>query len=301
MFPIGMILQLFPLLLLLLVVVWVPVQLISGGGVRKMKRLGFVADFCLLCRCIRPFRIARQKMEDNSLFRSLHKKNLFHHEATCMVCNTPREVDPATYISIAKKADPDLERLIQETFPGIHRVYADRLRMEKARAEGKLTALEKEALVDETFALFEDKVLENSRAFLQAKGPGLWLLGLTILASAVGTYLINGGLKLDRGQSEAAVLLLASGFFAGLFLSVVLMIAESGRTLRRRILPVLARSLGPLGLSRNEVEQALERSKKAGACIGKKIRVETLWNEISRLSGAYEGSTGGGAGSFGGR
>jgi len=266
-------------------------EFLLAGEHRKVKRLGYVAEFCSACHEIRPFRLDKHGLEDRLLFIPLGMKSVTGHEATCTGCGTPRLANPATYAGVARKPGGDLESLVRQTFPEIRQIHAELLRMEKARADGSLTPADKEKLMTHVFVTFEKQVQDNFGDFMQARGPGVWMILLTVFAAVAGSILIQGDTMAEHQKREAALVILYGGFLAGLFLSVLLMILQPRRTFRRRILPAMARALVPLHPSRSELEEVVERMRKSGFKVGKKTRPETLLLEISRVAGPYGGFT----------
>lgn len=237
---------------------------------RKVTRLGWVADFCPACRSIRPFRIDRHGRDGG-------------HVSTCSGCDAPRDVNPAKYVSFARRAGRDLEALIQATFPRVREVHAEGLRLEETRSKGELTTNDREKLVTQVFFTFERQVLENFRPG-QARGPGLWLFMLVCAALVCGAMWIRGGMFDARADRETSFSILYYTCGAGLVLSLFLMFREPGRRFRRRILPALARALDPLEPDWDVLALVLDRLRKSGLKVGRKTRLDVLWTEIARVS-----------------
>ncbi len=266
---------------------------------RRERKLGYVAEFCVLCRGIRPCRLIKYGMEETILFVvPLGMKKVLGHRAVCPECSISQEVDPAKYLSIAKSARGDVGMLAQETFPGIHEAYAGRFELERALTQGRLTAGERMERILEILRLFEQPTEDNFRTTFQVRGPGPWVFGLTIVGTALITVLASGNIELTPSQHETFFSVALLGFPSGIILSAILMIRQPGRSFRKKIVPAMARALRPLDPSMEELTEALGVVKSAGLKVGKKTRLKVLWNAILRPSGAYEGFTSPQSGSF---
>lgn len=261
-------------------------MVIVSGTQQKIKKLGYVAEYCPICRSIEPFKISKVGMEDHIFFIPLGMKNVTGHLGMCMSCSDSREVDAMIYSDIAKKQGSDIEALIKKTYPKIREVYAERLELEARLITGNLTPEEREFLIMEVFQIYGKRTDEHFHAAFQAKGPGGWAFLITI---AVSVTLLIMNMKYDYALEERDSYLAGVGIFflLGLFTSVVLMFLEPGRSFKTKIIPQLAAALVPLKPGRDELTVCLTKMERAGFKIGKKTKVETLWNAIILSNSLY--------------
>jgi hypothetical protein len=257
------------------------------GTQKKIKKLGYVAEFCNLCRAIKPFKISKVGMEDHIFFIPLGMKNVIDHEAVCTVCQTKRDVDVMTYKSIEKASGIELEVLISKTFPGIREFHANRLQLERKLAIGTLTPEERETFILEVFHIFNTRAEENFHAAFQARGHGAWIFGITLVAAFAALLMISGSAELSPEQRENFLSSLGILFLFGIVTSVILMILQPGRTFRNAIVPALAVAFKPLNPSREELAICLEKMNHSGYIIGKKTKLVRLWNSILQPSRSY--------------
>ncbi len=105
--------------------------------------VGFVADFCFVCRKIAPFCVNRVSMVPHFWFIPVGKGRLLRHTKTCHSCWSTSDCERSRFFRIDRPFDNDLERLIATTFPTIREVYAERLALEECVAADS-DALERE-------------------------------------------------------------------------------------------------------------------------------------------------------------
>ena len=103
---------------------------IVWGKTIKRQKLGFVADFCAVCRDLRTFQVKRIGSASHLYYISFGQGDLVGYERICGVCSTPVDAVPDTYTGMAKSFQPASE-LISETFPNYYTVYRELLERER--------------------------------------------------------------------------------------------------------------------------------------------------------------------------
>lgn len=150
--------------------------MIIWGRKTVRRHVGYVADFCPICACARPFAVTRVGSAGHLYFISVGDGTLVGHERACKVCSIALRADPAQYMAMAKQPLGILE-LIQQTFPNFKKVHGDRLAFEAAiRANPHSLAPEdRQSLLMAPFVLLSPKVsqhfesihLDGGRAFIK--------------------------------------------------------------------------------------------------------------------------------------
>lgn len=252
---------------------------IFWGTTKTKKKMGFVADFCPVCRKAEPLLITRIGVGEHLYGVSLGKGKLVGHEGVCQGCHTRLGVEATIYDGFAKKPGDDVEALGQTTFPRLRELRAQRFALEQQLRDGTLAAADREMLLMEPFHLFSDLAETHFTGNIQAGGRGGWgCLGTFVIAFLV--FLIGNAFLMYPEARSTLSAVVGYILLTGGLVSVVLMIFEPGRIFRRKMLPSLAKALRPLRPTRDEITDALARFKRSGYKLGKKLKPEVLWNEI---------------------
>lgn len=257
---------------------------IVWGKKRVEKKIGFAADFCPICRSVSQFQIFRVGMAGHIYYLSVGEGELVGHVGKCQQCGTVLNVDATIYKGYEKRAEPSLERLIENTFPDVREVYAKRLEAEEKiqRRATTFTPQERETLILEPFQLFARQVEARYAATQFDKESGMGCLG-TILLPAI--FFIVGSTMIKHAGTQDSVLMAAGVVFAvGLVYTLVQLALGPGRYNRREIIPKMARALKPLDPTKDELARCLDGLKAGGFQIGKKLRIEALWAALQSQS-----------------
>lgn len=172
-----------------------------------------------------------------------------------------------------------MESLIKQTFPTIRERRAKRLELEERVRSGGIAPAEREALLMESFQMLSDRIEATFQGSIQIRGRGAWgCLGtflLCIVVFLVGTaYIINPGSR-DLLTGTVGIIAVLGGLY-----SFVQLVLEPGRMFWREIFPHLVTALRPLKPTQEELASILDRFKRSGFKIGKKVKAERLWNAI---------------------
>jgi len=207
---------------------------IVWGKKHVYKKMGFVADFCPLCRNVRPFQLDRVGLAGHVYYITVGKGELVGYAKTCMNCKTILNGNPDLYREVSKKLlEPaELQRL---TFPDLQTHYAERLTLEQTikHSLGSLPGDTRLAMLKEPFILLNPIVDKRFSATQIDKQTGLTLLAVLVLfpfllAMGKGVAPAYGG--------EIALGLLLAGFAA----VAVQGFLQTGRYFDKKIFPVLA-------------------------------------------------------------
>lgn len=243
---------------------------IVWGKKAVFRKLGYVADFCTICRCAQPFLVRRIGMAGHIYYITAGEGELVGYDRTCQSCQTSYAADPARYQSMAKKLLP-LPELMRQTFPGFAAVWADRLTLEEQVKSSPLlmTAEQRKSLLSEAFLALSPKVEKRFAATHMDKEVGFAALGAIGLLIAVPA--LTRAVAPDHAE-EALFLAMAVGIAL-----VIWQIAVSGRRfMRRDVLPPLVKSLSPLRPKNEEIAAILAELKSHGHKMGSKLKIADL-------------------------
>lgn len=245
---------------------------------RKIKRrsLGYVADYCPVCRAQHVFDLQDVRSVAHVYYLSLGAGKSVGQERRCDDCGTSFRANVASYASVSKQHLP-LDQLRQQTYPNLDAALREQVALDERIRRQRLTPAERQALIRAPFAYLAAKV---ERRFAQTHidaGVGMALLvlvGLVFAAAPLG--------KLVFPDSPELLFLIFLALGVGL---VVWQVRACGsRFMTREVVPVLAKSLKPLEPTNEELGLALGELKKVKQKIGSKVRVSELL-ECMRTAG----------------
>jgi hypothetical protein len=239
------------------------------------RRVGYVADFCPICRTPKPFEVKRVGSASHVYYISAGEGELVGFERTCQECGTALQTEPTSYASIEKRALP-FDELARRTFPTLDQVLHERLALEERiqRDPTSLTAEERRVLIRNPFLLLSPKVERRFASTHIDKEVGFSILG------AIGLLIVGPGLAhaVAPDQADLSVLLF---ILLGFALVVWQIIASGRRFMKKEIVPVLAGSLRPLRPSEHEISAVLGELRQLRHKMGSKLRPVDL---LARLS-----------------
>lgn len=239
-------------------------------GTRNIRRhRGYVAEFCAICRAIKPFRVQDIKLAHHFFFIPITKSDTTGQMLTCTSCGQQSFVDAGARDAFVDDAHADIDRLVRETNPTLLEELTDRLVLEEKAKQSpdKLTPGERTALLTEPFVALSSQV---ERWF----APGGCANVFGALALVVALFL--GCLWIvysDETEGAMRALVTAGGVVgAVLFVAAVWSLATSKRRyMKGRVVPLLARALAPLKPSEAELAEILKSLEADNHKIGKKL------------------------------
>ncbi|WP_133816569.1 hypothetical protein [Tahibacter aquaticus] len=255
---------------------------IFWGTKRVQKRLGYVADFCPLCRSPRAFRLSRIGMAGHVYGVSVGGGKLAGFERFCLTCKTVLGAEHEAYSNIAK--DYPLERvpesnqishLIRATNPELAERYARRLELEQdlRRGNAVIDTATRKHLIKEPFLILAPAV---ERAF-ESTHIDLPLL-LTIAAAIavpIGAFWLFDLFLVGDAKELMPMFLAAIGLASFVAVLVQGHLAKN-RFLRRHFYPKLAQALVPLRPQPAELAMVLSELRQLGFALGKRTNPAAL-------------------------
>jgi len=256
-------------------------MLIIWGEKKTLRREGYVAEFCPVCRDIRCFSLTRVGVTGHMWYISFSKGRLAGHYATCTECGYRNGVDALNYISKAKSRKTPLPELIQRTFPSIHRMRGQSLEYALMVRSGDLPEHHRIEEIVRSISLFDHQIRLMPSPLTITKPVGLTMIA-TVLA-VIGVSMLDDRYHFQEKYPDFRLLdVNYTILIIGAVICAVLMIWGRSIHVRRKILPMMARCLKPLEPAAGELKESLERLKAARAAIGKKVKVQPLVKEIEK-------------------
>ena len=253
---------------------------IVWGKTIKRQKLGFVADFCSVCRDLRTFQVRRIGSASHVYYISFGQGDLVGYERTCEVCATPVDAVPDTYTGMSKTFQPASE-LISETFPNYYTVYRALLERERKvrNTPSLLTPEERRARMREPFMVIAP-LAQQKLSSIQVD----WRAGLAVFSFVPIFWVIGLVSKWLNGPDQMDPSL--NWIFAGLALWAGLVFSEIFSSSRRYLLknaaPQLATSLAPLRPTESEIDRILQELQQHKLKLGK-LRPTDLLERIEQL------------------
>lgn len=222
-------------------------------------------------------------MASHIYYVSMGEGELAGFKIKCDICGVDLRVEPTRYLATRKdkRSTNSIEELVQETFPRLREVYANRLELETRLklSRSALTPEEHRELLIESFALFNPMVEARAANSTEMdKRSGLGCLGTILIAGAVffGSIAFRGPTQ-DRMLIAALIL-----FGAGTAYTLFQMHLGPRRFFRTKILPSLVKSITTLEPTREEIEACIQRCKTLGMQVGKLAKTDEIWALMER-------------------
>ena len=249
------------------------------GSKRIEKSLGYVAEYCPICRKINEFQVFKVNTVSHIYYISLGEGNLLGYIGKCEQCGTKRQVDAIKYRNLEKQAHTNIETLVINTNPNVRNENAVRIEIDnQINEKAIIQPKDREVLIREPFLLLEHNVVERYKNVNIDKESTIGCVAaiiLPIIYLCVATIFI----KYIEDYFCGGALLIAT---IGVVYTFIQLALARKRYVTREIIPQLARTLKPLNPSQNEIQKCLEFLKQRGLRIGKEIKFEKLWVEINK-------------------
>lgn len=251
----------------------VPPALAKGVKVFR-EDLGWVADWCVVCREPRPFLVTRISKENPLYAQSTANAGLLDRcEQACDCCGGIKLSKTDDYQQISKDRSPDIGTLIAQTQPDFAERYRKRLQQAERARTGALTGGERiQVMIDAILALVP--LVERRTRSLRFDTAAMTAL---VCTTSLFLLLVTGAGAAVFGPIANGLWPLATVLFVW---TLYLTFTDVKRFVRRHILPLLAKSLKQLDPSKEDVCRALDACIRQGHDGAKKIPAEDLHDAI---------------------
>ena len=247
------------------------------------QRLGYVADFCPICKEISALDVYSVRRVAHAYYLRLGKGKLVGYIGKCQACGTSIPVDPKKYSKFLDRPGENIDALIEQTHPQVMLEISDRLEIERRIKFHEPISLEqRRQLLMEPFVLLAGRVEKVFRQVPWEKETKIGCLVLFLLMMIAGCVTLvwtedAPGLSLAMGILW--ILLIGIGV---LYVFVEAFLTPR-RIVRREIVPLLAKTLAPLRPTRDELDHVLQVLKRKGWKIGKVVKAEKVYMEVMKL------------------
>lgn len=254
---------------------------IVWGKTIKRQKLGFVADYCAVCRDLRAFEVRRIGSASHVYYISFGEGDLVGYERICQSCKTAFEAVPDNYSGMSKESRPGSE-LISETFPNYYTVYRELIERERKVRDtpSLLTPAERRTRLREPFGVVAQVVQQklastqvDARVWIAVAAffPLMWVFG------ALGRVFIGT----DDANAIARWMLGCGALCVGLVVSQL--ITSGRRYVLKNAVPPLVQALAPLRPTETEIGGILAELKQHKLKLGSKLLASDVTQGIEQL------------------
>jgi hypothetical protein len=251
---------------------------IVWGKKHVYRKVGYVADFCPMCRSIKGFLLRRVGLAGHIYYISLSDGALIGHQRTCEDCKTIFNANADKYASVSKKA-ASLDDLQRQTYPTLKLVIAERLALEEKvkNTPASLSTSERRELIYAPFLLLSPKIEKQYASIQVDKEIGFSLAGVIIF------FMIVPEIVQENFSNHADESLLIFGAIS-LILLIWQFMTAGRRFMRRQIIPVLSKAISPLHPTQAEIDSILGDMRQKKHKMGTKLKLGDLAAHLQSLS-----------------
>jgi hypothetical protein len=239
------------------------------------KRIGYVADFCPICRGPQAFLMNSVSAHQHVYFVPVGDTSS-GYERTCQGCKITFLGTPKFY-KASKKLPPSVQEIVQSSFPSFNEVYGERLRIEDVvrKDPSKLPQNVRAALLRQPFSVVSPLVQARFRQQSKLDMHSVMALVLAIVGALIAAQIA------DLMHSDyAGTIFLAVGSL-GITYFLLALLTEPRRYLKRFITPLLAKALSPLQPTESEIATVLGELKRSKQRLGRHLRTPQLLKAIA--------------------
>jgi len=259
-------------------------MLLIWGRKWYTTKLGFVADFCEICRRPQPFTLERRSLTGHIWYLPMGSTYAVTHQGRCTRCGTERQTDKARYAQVARKNTGSARDLLATTLPDHEQVLKQRMDVERVVREdiASLPPDWRRELIARPFVTLSPMVEQRfASTHLDARSAAA-LLSLFVFPPLM--TVLSAMIMPDDAEV---------GAIAGLALTIGLLIWGGMGAKRRWILkavaPRLADSLAPLRPTDAELEGVLTELRTHKHRMGQYVKVADLKRQATSPSDRVSG------------
>jgi len=246
-------------------------MLLVWGRKWYTRKLGFVADFCEICRRPQAFTLERLSLTGHFWYLPMGETYAVRHRGRCNHCATPIHPEQTRYAQVVKKKAASTRDLLAATLPDHEQLLQQRMAVERAVRDdvGALSPATRRDLLVRPFVAMSPMV-EQRFASLHLD---IWVGAAvpTLLAFPAMGHALAALVSPDNSDQ---------GGLVGLAISAALIvwaaIGAKRRWIRKFVAPRLSGSLAPLRATDAEVDGILGELRTHKHKLGKYLRRDDL-------------------------
>ncbi|GEM_PF-2921706 len=242
------------------------------GKLTTRTTIGRMAEFCPVCREVRPCHALRVKDRLYANLVPLEPGTPAGIEALCEVCQFSFPTREEEYLSLVSDFRLDLATLIRTTHPEVAETRAPQLELAHRIRRGEVRGAERLGLIQGTIRLLEPtarRVRENSRV----DGPGMFALSVFLISIA------SVGIVLPEARPRTfpmAVVVWGVVVIGSLVSSVYFAATNTSRFMRRHVEAKVALALLPLRPDHLEIVAAIDALAVEGLFIARHLDAQRI-------------------------
>ena len=249
-------------------------MLLVWGRKWYTRKLGFVADFCEICRRPQPFTLERRSLIGHFWYLPMGTTHSVHHRGRCTRCASEMGTELLRYTQVARKKAPSTRELLASTLANHEEALQQRLHVERVVRDNvaALSPAWRRDLLLRPFVTLSPMVERRFASMRVDAWIGAALASILVLP-ALG-HAVCAWLSPDNDELGGLV-----GLGASVTLIVWAAIGAQRRWIRQFVAPRLVDSLAPLRASDAEIEGILAELRANKHKLGKSLRLADLRNE----------------------
>lgn len=239
------------------------------GTKATRDRLGFVADYCPVCRTLRAFSLQRHGEASHVQYISIPGEDtLVGYTRTCMTCQGLFPAAPDPYSSLSPTLD-DAEALRVRTFPDYHEEYAVQLALDR-KMPSQLSPQDRHDRI-------HDPALSIAIAAEQRKGNirmdrHAWIA----LAFLLAAFVVPPSMQIIGVAEETTTRWTVSWMMLGIVVLIASVGTSGGRHTVQWATRHLAHSLAPLRPTDEELMAMIDGLRRKRLWLGGRLKVAAL-------------------------
>ncbi len=246
-----------------------------------LGKLGYVADFCPICRDVQACELVQVRKVSHFYYIPLGSGEALGHQTRCRACQTTLWVKGEDFASVSQDGGAPLPALYATLGPQAAQAAQDRKKLEVRVLAGGLSPEERTLLIEEPFSILDAR-LENRGAATKLDRKSGMVLGGTFAAVIVLGSAIS---RVPEAVADAMGWLLILAIIGGLGATVYFVATDVRRYYAGEIEPLLAKTLAPLAPTKDELERVKAKMTQLGKAMGKRLDPLRLLTRIAALRG----------------
>ncbi len=246
-------------------------MLLVWGRKWYTRKLGFVADFCEICRRPQPFTLERRSLIGHFWFIPMGTTHAVRHQGRCTRCASEMTTELLRYVDVVKTKAASTRDLLATTLANHEQVLHQRLELERVVRDdvGRLSPAWRRDLLARPFVTLSPMVEQrfaNTHIDAWIGAAAISVVALPLLCNA-----LFGAISADDAQLGGTI-----GLCAGFVLLCWAGIGAKRRWIRKVVAPRLADSLTPLRATGGEIEGIIGELRTHKHKLGRYLRVADL-------------------------